>query len=299
MSSIRVNPFPMPDLLAALEQLQQQTATTTLELATGSSINKPSDNPSVAAEVIRLNASSSQSDSFQSTIGSINGQFSTADSTLSSVVTSLQSALSLGVEAAGGTLSSTDLADIATELTSIQSQVLSLANTSYQGQYIFAGTDTAQPFVLDPAQPSGVSYNGNTDTNKVTIGAGYQLQINVPGSQVFGLGSTGGDVFQSIHDLITAVQNNTGIGTAVNEVDAALGNVTTQRTFYDDAMNQAQSQQTYLNSQSLSLSQQLNTVTAANVATLASQLESEQTAQTATLEAIGNTPQKSLFDYLS
>jgi hypothetical protein len=40
-------------------------------------------------------------------------------------------------------------------------------------------------------------------------------------------------------------------------------------------------------------------VTAANVATLASQLESEQTAQTATLEAIGNTPQKSLFDYLS
>jgi flagellar hook-associated protein 3 FlgL len=299
MSSIRINPFPMPDLLAALEQLQQQTTNTTLELATGSTINKPSDNPSGAAQVIRLNEQSSQAASFQSSIGSINGQFSTADSTLSSVVSSLQSALSLGVEAAGGTLSPAQLADIATQLTSIQSQLLSLANTSYQGQYIFAGTSTTQPFVLDPTQPSGVGYKGNAGTNSVTIGAGYQVQVNLPGSQVFGLGNATGDVFQAIGDLITSVQKNSGIGGAVNEIDTALNYVTTQRTFYDDGLNQTQTQQTYLNSQSLSLSQQLNTVTAANIATLASQLESEQTGQTATLEAIGNTPQKSLFDYLA
>jgi flagellar hook-associated protein 3 FlgL len=298
MSSIRVNPYPMPDLLQALEQLQQQTANVTLELATGSSINKPSDNPSGAAQVIRLNELSTQADSYQSSIGSLNGQFSTADSTLSSVVTSLQSALSLGVEAANGTLSPTDRADIASELTSIQSQLLSLANTSYQGQYIFAGTATAQPFVVAQTT-SGVSYTGNTDTNKVTIGAGYQLQVNLPGSQVFGLGNSSGDVFQAINDLITSVQNNTGISGAVNEIDNALTYVTSQRTFYDDGLNQAQSQQTYLNSQSLNLSQQLNTVTAANVPAVASQLESDQTAETATLEAIGNTPQKSLFDYLA
>jgi flagellar hook-associated protein 3 FlgL len=288
----------MPDLLQALEQLQQQTANVTLELATGSSINKPSDNPSGAAQVIRLNELSTQADSYQSSIGSLNGQFSTADSTLSSVVTSLQSALSLGVEAANGTLSPTDRADIASELTSIQSQLLSLANTSYQGQYIFAGTATAQPFVVAQTT-SGVSYTGNTDTNKVTIGAGYQLQVNLPGSQVFGLGNSSGDVFQAINDLITSVQNNAGISGAVNEIDNALTYVTSQRTFYDDGLNQAQSQQTYLNSQSLNLSQQLNTVTAANVPAVASQLESDQTAETATLEAIGNTPQKSLFDYLA
>jgi flagellar hook-associated protein 3 FlgL len=288
----------MPDLLAALEQLQQQTANTTLELATGSSINKPSDNPAGAAEVIRLNAESSQADSFQSSIGGINGQISTADSTLSTVVSTLQTALSLGVEAAGGTLSTAQLADIATQLTGIQSQLLSLANTSYQGQYIFAGTKTAQPFVLDPTQESGVGYKGNTDTNNVTIGAGYQVQVNLPGSQVFGLGGATGDVFQAISDLITSVQNNTGIPGAVTEIDTALNYVTSQRTFYDDGLNQTKSQQTYLNSQSLSLSQQLNTATAANFATLASQLETEQTAQTATLEAIGKTPQESLFDYL-
>jgi len=286
----------MPDLLAALDQLQQQTANTTLELATGSSINKPSDNPAGAAEVIRLNAESSQADSFQSSIGSINGQFSTADSTFSSVVTVLQRAISLGVEAANGTLSDADRAAVATELTGIQSQLLSLANTSYQGQYIFAGTATTQPFVVDPTQPSGVRYAGNTGINHVTIGAGYQLQVNVPGSQIFN--GPGADMFLAINDMITAVQSNTGIGATVTEVGSALTYITGQRVFYGNALNQTQSQQTYLNTQSLSLSQQLNTVAGADFAALASQLVSNQTARTATLDAIGRIPQNSLFDFL-
>lgn len=296
MSSIRVNPYPMPDLLAALEQLQQQQANATLQLATGSSINKPSDNPAGAAELIKINDLSAQVDSFQHSISNLSGQFSTADSTFSSVVTALQRAVSLGVEAANGTLSDADRAAVATELGGIQSQLLSLANTAYQGQYIFAGTSTAQPFVVDPTQPSGVRYTGNTGTNSVTIGAGYQLQVNVPGSQIFN--GTGADMFLAINDLITSVENNTGIGGTVNEVNGALSYISNQRVFYGNALNQTQSQQTYLNTQSLSLSQQLNTVGGANVAAVASQLVNDQTAQTAALEAIGKTPQSSLFDYL-
>ena len=105
-------------------------------------------------------------------------------------------------------------------------------------------------------------------------------------------------MFLAINDLITSVQNNTAIGGAVNEVDNALNYVSNQRVFYGNALNQTQSQQTYLNTQSLSLSQQLNTVGGANIPAVASQLVNDQTAQTATLEAIGKTPQNSLFDYL-
>jgi flagellar hook-associated protein 3 FlgL len=286
----------MPDLLAALEHLQQQQSNATQELATGSSINKPSDDPAGAAQLIKINDLSAQVDSFQRSISSISGQFSTADSTFSSVVTALQRAISLGVEAANGTLSDADRAAVATELTGLQSQLLSLANTSYQGHYIFAGTSTAQPFVVDPSQPSGVRYTGNTGTNQVTIGAGYQLKVNVPGSQLFN--GPGADMFLAINDLITSVQTNTGIGGAVNEIDNALNYVSNQRVFYGNALNQTQSQQTYLNTQSLSLSQQLNTIAGANIAVVASQLVSDQTDQTAALEAIGKTPQTSLFDYL-
>jgi flagellar hook-associated protein 3 FlgL len=295
MSSIRVNPYPMPDLLAALENLQQQQNTATLELSSGSSINQPSDNPGGAAELTRINDLSSQVDSYQRSISSISGQFSTADSTLDSVVTVLQRAISLGTEGANGTLSDNDRAGVATEVIGIQNQLLSLANTSYQGQYIFAGTATTQPFVADPTQTSGVRYDGNSGTNSVTIGNGYQLQANVPGSQIF---NGPGNVFQAINDLITSLQSNTGIDTAVTELGTALTYVSGQQVFYGNALDQTESQQTYLDTQSLGLSRQENTVGAADLAAVASQVENDQIATSATLEAIGKMPQGSLFDYL-
>ncbi len=296
MSSIRVNPYPMPDLLAALENLQRQQNTATLQLSSGSRINKPSDDPAGAAQLIQLGDQTSQLDSFQRSISSINGQFSTADATLSSVVTALQRAISLGVEGANGTLSDTDRADVATELSGVRDQLLSLANTSYQGQFIFAGTAETQPFVLDANSPAGVTYAGNAVVNRVAIGNGYQLQVNVPGSQIFS--SPGADVFLSIQDLITALNTNSGIGAAVNEVSSAYDNVNSQRVFYGSALNQTQNQQTYLSSQNVSLAQQQNTIGAADIAAVASQLASDQIATNATLAAIGKMPQTSLFDYL-
>ena len=296
MSSIRVNPYPMPDLLAALGNLQQQQNTATLEMGSGTTVNKPSDNPAAAAQMVEIENASSQNDSYQQSIGSINGQLSTADSTLSSVVTVLQRAISLGVEGANGTLSDSDRAAISAELSGIQKQLIGLANTTYQGQYLFAGTAEVEPYVADPNSTSGVSYHGNIGTNFVSIGSGYQVQVNLPGSQIFN--APGADVFQSINDLITALDNNNGAGDAVAEVTNAYNCVTQQRVFYGNAMNQAQSQQAFLSSEKINLSQQENTVAGADMAAVASQLASDETAINATLDAIGKMPKNSLFDYL-
>jgi hypothetical protein len=54
VSSIRVNPYILPDLLAALDNTRQQADTASLELATGSRINKPSDDPAGAAQLISI-----------------------------------------------------------------------------------------------------------------------------------------------------------------------------------------------------------------------------------------------------
>jgi flagellar hook-associated protein 3 FlgL len=286
----------MPDLLAALENLQQQQSTATLELGTGSTINKPSDDPAGAAQLVQIHDARSRMDSYQQSIGSINDQLSTADSTLSSVTTVLQRAISLGVEGANGTLSDTDRAAVAQELSGIQNQLISLANTSYQGQFLFAGTAETQPFVVDPTAASGVSYTGNARTNLVTIGNGYLVPVNLPGSQIFN--GAGADVFQAISDLITGLKSNSGIGAAVTEVTNAYNYVTGQRVFYGNAMNQAQSQQAFLNTEKVDLSQQENTVAGADMAAVASQLAGDETATNATLSAIGSMPRTSLFDYL-
>ncbi len=296
MSSIRVNPYPLPDLLAALQQVQQQQNVDNLELATGNKINQPSDDPAGAAQLTQIDSQSQQVDSFQRSVSSLSDLLSTGDSTLNSVETALQRAISLGVEGANGTLSDSDRADVSAELTGIQSQLVSLANTSYQGQYLFSGTATSQPFVEDATAPSGVRYAGNSGVNRVTIGTGYQLQVNQPGSQIFN--GPGADVFQSIHDLIAALNTNTGIPAAVTEVSSAFSYVTAQRVFYGNGMNQTESQQTYLSTETLGLTQQANNISAADVAAVATQLTQDQVAISATLASIGRSPAASLFDYL-
>ncbi|HKM46318.1 MAG TPA: flagellar hook-associated protein FlgL [Terriglobales bacterium] len=295
---MRVNPNPMPDLLAALNQTQLEEQQAELQISTGKSVNQPSDNPTAAALLVENNDEATFNSGYLQSMSAVQGQLSAADSTLSSVTTALQQALSLGVEAGGGTLSDSDRAAIAVQLQGIQSQLVSLANTTYQGNYLFAGTDTnTAPFVVDNTVPSGVGYVGNTDVNHVSAGSGYKLAVNLPGSQLFS--ATGNDVFLALNNLIQSVQTNTGIGAAVNSVSAASSYLSAQRVFYGNAMDQVESQTTYLNTAQLQISQQQNTLGGVDMAAAASNLAQAQTDSQAALAAIGKFSQNNLFDYLT
>jgi len=296
VSSIRVNPYPLPDLLAALADTQQQQNTSSLDLATGTRINKPSDDPAGAAQMVSNKAQSSQADTFLRSITSLNGLLQTADSTLNSVVTALQRAISLGVEGANGTLSDSDRADVASELAGIKQQLQSLANTPYQGEFIFSGTSTVQPFVADATSASGVTYNGNAGTNKVEVGQNYSLQINQPGSQLFT--SPSGNVFQSISDLINALQTNNNIGRAVSAVSDAYNHITGERVFYGNALNQLQAQKNYLNSEKVDLATAAESISATDMAATSTAFTQSQVAIQADLAVMSRISQASLSDYL-
>jgi flagellar hook-associated protein 3 FlgL len=295
---MRVNPNPYPDLLTDVAQTQQEIATDEQEIATGLSVNVPSDNPAAAAVLVQNAEQTSQADQFQRSIGSVQGEIQNADSTLNSVISALQQAINLGVEGANGTVNSSDRQALITQVQGIQSQLVSLANLSYQGNYVFSGTATqTTPYVLNPSSSSGVTYQGNSGVNTVTLGSQFSLQTNVPGSQLFS--NSGNDMFQSIQDLITSLQSGTGIGTAVTELGSASSYINEQAVFYGNALNQLNSQQTYLSSDIAQLAQQQTTVAGANLPNVIGNLTSAQTSLQATLEAIGQTSQTNLFDYLN
>jgi flagellar hook-associated protein 3 FlgL len=294
---MRVNPNPMPDLLTALNQTQLEAQEAALQISTGKSVNVPSDNPTAAGLLVENNDQATFNSGYLQSISAVQGQLSTASSTLSSVTSALQQAISLGVEGANGTISASDQAAIVTQLQGIQSQLVSLANTTYQGNYVFGGsiTNTA-PYVLDATSPSGVNYVGNGDVNEVSIGNGYKLAVNQPGSQIFS--ASGNDVFLAVNNLITALQTNTGISTAVNAVSSASSYLSAQTVFYGNATDQTQSQTTYLNAAQLQISQQQNTLGGVNLPTAANNLDQANTDTQAALAAISKFSQNNLFDYL-
>jgi flagellar hook-associated protein 3 FlgL len=294
---MRVNPNPMLDLLAALSRTRQDTQQALLELSSGRRVNQPSDDPAASAILVQNHDQVVFTARYLQSLSSIQGQFQTADSALSSVILSMTRALTLGVEGANGTLSDVDRAAVAAELQGVQDQLISLANTSFQGRPLFAGTLTsAPPFVKDTSLPSGVRYDGNAAVNTIQIGDGYPIAANKPGSQLFS--APGHDVFQAMTGLIQSMQSNSGFDAAIVSLRDAFDYVSGQRVFYGNTMNQAQAQTTSLGTTKLQLSQQENNLVSSDIEAAASRLVNSQSATNATLAAIGKISQLSLFDFL-
>lgn len=294
---MRVNPDRAAAMLAALAQTQREEDIALQQLSSGRRVNSPSDDPAAAAVLTGIAVESGRADQFLRSISSVKAELQTADSALSSVVSALTRAISLGVEGANGTLSDANRASAAEELQGIQQQLLSLANLSFQGRFVFAGTAShTTPFLADATQPSGVRYVGNNGVNAVAIGENLQLPMNVPGSQIFA--SSGNDVFLALQDLIAGLQSNSNIENAVSEVRQAFDHVTAQRVFYGNALSQLAGQQTFLSSEKLELSDQENQVGGADLAETISRLTDLETARNATLQAAARFAQASLFDYL-
>jgi len=296
---MRVNPNFSQDILSDLYTAQNHEDVTLQELSTGQLINMPSDNPAGAAEMVQNQNQQSETDQFLQNTSSVEGLLQTADSTLSSVVEAVNQAISLGTQGANGTNSVPNMQAIAEQVEGIRNQVLQAANTSYQGNYIFAGTATnAAPFTLDASAPDGVDYNGNSDVNTVQIAEGNSVQINVPGNQIFQ--GAGGDVFGALQQLITALQsgNTSAVGTATTQLGTSLNYLSQQRVFYGNVVDQLNSNQDYLQQEQVNLQTEANTVDGVNMAQAATDLSQAQTTQSAALAALAKVIPQNLLQYL-
>jgi DNA-binding response OmpR family regulator len=233
---------------------------------------------------------------------SINSELQTADSSLDSAVTSLQRAITLGTEGANGTLSQDNRGTIADEVKDVSQQVMSVANLSFNGHYVFAGTaDSQPPYVVDNNVPGGVAYQGNDNVNSVQIETGQSIAINQPGSQLFS--ATGANVFQALNDLATALQDPTSttdqIGAATTEVSNAYNQLTTARAFYGTTMDQVLSTQNFLNSENVQLSQQQNSTVGVDMNVAATNLTNAEAARSATVQAASTLSGMTLMDYIA
>jgi flagellar hook-associated protein 3 FlgL len=295
--ALRVDPNLAPDLLNAIEVSLAQQNTAIQQLSTGRSVNAPSDDPSATAALVLNQTQAGQNDTFQRNIDSLQGMFQTADSTLSSAVELMTKAISLGTEGANGTLNASDQQAISAQLQGILNEMVGLANTSYQGEYLFSGTAVnVVPFAVNGS--GVVTYQGNTNTNSLEILNGQTLQLNVPGSQIFS--NPSGDVFGSLEQMITALQTGTGIDAANTAVQNAFQELNQQRVFYGNGLNRMSSATAFLNRENVQLNQQQNNLIAVDAAKAATDLSQAEMQNQAVLVATGkvlNHPD--LFSYLA
>jgi flagellar hook-associated protein 3 FlgL len=296
---MRVNPNYTADVVSLLDQTQADQTKALQELSTGRRVNQPSDDPAAEAAMIDENSRSAAADQFTASSSSLTDALNTADSTLSSVVTALQRASTLAVEGANGTMNQSDLNSIAQEISGIQSQVLSLANTSYAGQYLFAGTATGTaPYAADASDPTQIDYLGNDKQNQVQIGTGLSVYSNLPGSSIFS--QSGANVFTALQSLVTALKSgdSTSIAAAGTSIDSAADALSTARVFYGNTVNEITSNENYLSQEKLNIATYENTLVSSDTATATTDMTQAETAYNSTIAAAAKMDQVSLLDYL-
>ena len=294
---IRVNPDMYSVILNGLQANTQQEDQALQQISSGQKLNSLADNPAAAASLVTLRSDSSSDTQYLQNISSLTGSLNVADSALSSVVEALTTAQSLGVEGASGTVNSTNQQALAQQIQGIQQEILGLANTSYNGEYLFSGTaTTTQPYVADAASTSGVIYNGNNNSNSVEISQGEAMPTSLPGSQIFSNATT--NVFQSLQDLYNALNTGGDVASATTEVQTALNYVSTQQTFYGSSVDRLNTAQTFLTQEQTQLTETESNMLDADMATAITNLTQTEITQQALLAAGGKISQSNLFSYL-
>ena len=289
-------------LAGSLDQSTAAEDKLTSELSSGLSVATLEDNPVAVGQSTLLAGSIAQDDTYVQTASGETASMQIADSALGEVVTQVTSALSLAVEGNNGGLSSSNTATIAQQLTGIRDEVLSLANTSYQGQYIFGGSQgSTQPFTLNTStSPATVTYSGDSKLQFVSTPSGQQLQVNLVGSAVFGSGSSGvlGALNQLIADYTGTAASTATLSTDTAALTTALGQVSDQRSTLDSSLSTIKSTSTYVQTQASELEITQSAMVSADTATVATQLSSAETQHQALLSVVNALGSEDLFSLM-
>lgn len=293
---MRVSPNQSAAMLSAVTRAQEQESKASMEISSGRRVSVPSDDPAAMALGMEIGAQLRADDAYLQSLGSVRALLSTADSALNSVVTDLQRAVTLGMQGASGSLSAEQRRAIAQEVRGIRDSVLGLANLSFRGTFVFAGTATAtEPFV----ESSGiVVYQGNAGLNEVSLGSTGSIQTNLPGGRIFA--AAGANVFVALDGLAAALEVNDAdaIATATNSTRAALDHVTAERVFYGNGLRQLNARELSLEGEKLQLSEQQDELVGVDLADAVTRLLTAKQAHDATLQVLAKTSSTSLLDYL-
>jgi flagellar hook-associated protein 3 FlgL len=298
---MRVDPNYVINLTSAVDQSASEEAQLASELSSGLRVASLQDDPVAVAQAALLGTSISKDDTFVQTASNEASRLQVTDSTLGEVVTQITSALSTAVSGNNGTLNASDIASVAQKLSGIRDQVLSLANTSYQGQYLFGGSQGATPpFTLDTStNPATANYTGDNNIQYVESPNGQKLQVNLPGSSVFGAAGSG--VLGALNQLISDFSGGAATGTITVDTSAlttALGQLSSQRSTLDNSLSRLQSTSTYVQTEESQLKVAQSSLVSADPAAVATQLSQAETQHQALLSVINALGNSDLFSMM-
>lgn len=266
--------------------------------SSGKRINRPSDDPIGIMKVIDYNTALSRAEQYQRNADNGIAFLSATESAISTTQNVLVRAKELAVSALNATNNPALRGVMAREIEQMYQQALQVANTQFDGKYIFAGYNTGTaPY--DPV----VGYTGTASPNGnigVEIDSGSTVTINMPGYRVFGTSSYGTDILGTLNSLKSALDNNNtqGISNAMDDLDSAMDQMNEARAEIGARMNRLETAKEYSSKLKVDLTAYKSEIEDADIAKVITELAMQQNILEMSRATAARALQQSLLDFL-
>jgi len=209
--------------MANLSKLQEQAGTL-------KAINRPSDDPTAAAAAMSVRAEIRATDQYSRNADNGNAWLTTVDSALSASTNIMNRVRDLTVQGANGALSPAAKEAIAVELDGLKEDLLGVANTSYLGRTVFAGSSDAGAAFTREDVAGVTTYTSTSNTGSSVsrrIGADTTVRVDADGGAIFGTGGT--SVFTLIDTIASNLRDGTPVSDQLTAIDDRLSTIIGQR----------------------------------------------------------------------
>ena len=183
------------------------------QVATGKRILKPSDDALGTSVGLAVRRQKGGVEAYRSAINTARPILATASSQLQEGSSMMTEARALIIQGMNGTLSPGDREALADQLDLLRESLLEVANSRSGERFLFSGTDTSSaPF--QETSDGRVEYTGNQSNQSILIGRGVELEVNLPGDEIFGRNEYSGVTFAGITGVKAGLSANSGSGYA-------------------------------------------------------------------------------------
>nr|WP_281282537.1 flagellar hook-associated protein FlgL [Paenibacillus piri] len=277
--------------LTRMDNLQNQ-------LATGKRINKPSDDPVGISFSLRYRSELALNDQHQRNVDGAISFLDYTDTMLDQAGSVIQRARELAVAGATGTNSEESMNAIKIEINQLNEQLLGIANSRFNGKYVFNGQKTdLKPF--EDVSSAGIT---ETDTKDIEfeIGVGVRLPINKTASEVFGAPGGEDNIFNILNELSNSLQNQDtkGVGNAIELIDSRMNKLLAARSDVGAKTNRIQLAEDRLKDIDINLQSLQSKTEDADMSQVITNLKMDENVYQASLSAGAQLIRPSLADFL-
>ncbi len=165
----------------ALMRLQEQAST-------GSRVNRPSDEPATAYQILTLNTEQRTLENYLEKLDSTVSMLEISSTILQKMATTLGDTRVNLTQISSGVYDQDSRDRTAEAIDNTLEQLVQLANTRHNGQYLFGGTDTSTaPYsvVRTDGEITSVSYQGSMEGRNINVAPGVSSSAYYVGEELF------------------------------------------------------------------------------------------------------------------